>query len=351
MKSPVVLFIYNRCEHSRRTIEALAADELAYETDLIIYSDGPRETKEGDDAKVRSIRDMAENITGFASVTLIKRDKNMGLAANIEAGVTETVNKYGRVIVLEDDIIVKPGFLRYMNDALDKYENEKRVMEISAYMNPIDTEGLPDAYFIKCGFCWGWATWADRWKYYERDPEKIYKAFSKDDRYHFNTENRRGKWEQVFHNLTGRMKTWAVFWEAAIYLQDGYTLVPRENLITNSGFDGSGEHEFGGRYDAADSSRQGGFAVAETASVNEEISWKAPDEDNKKDTDKGITGEEKREKIIVLPGVIEENAIARTRLHELFAEDQPDILHGIYYGVKETAEYFSWKSRKKLPKI
>src|SRR5689334_19947926 len=114
--APITLFVYNRPEHTRRTVEALLKNELAAESDLFIFSDAPK--KPESDESVRMVRDYIHAITGFKSVTIIERDRNWGLADSIIDGVTSVVNQYGRIIVLEDDLVVSAHFLEYMNTAL-----------------------------------------------------------------------------------------------------------------------------------------------------------------------------------------------------------------------------------------
>ena len=141
--APVILFTYNRPEHTRNTMEALAANELADETELYIFSDAAKPKKDESEAaelawrenvkKVEQIRAYAADITGFANVTLVERHENYGLARNVIEGVTEIIDRYGKVIVLEDDLVTNPFFLRFMNDGLDRYEKEKRVTGVTGY--------------------------------------------------------------------------------------------------------------------------------------------------------------------------------------------------------------------------
>ena len=140
--APIVLFVYNRPEHTRQTLEALAANTLAQESDLFIYADGPKEdATEEQLERIRKVRAIVRSQQGCKSVTVIESDTNKGLAASIILGVTETVNKYGRIIVLEDDIVTGKYFLEYMNTALKKYENEKQVWEITGFRSPVQGEG------------------------------------------------------------------------------------------------------------------------------------------------------------------------------------------------------------------
>jgi len=182
--APIVLFTYNRPWHTRRTIEALQKNHLASESVIFIFSDGPK--TEEDEPKVEEVRKFLKTIQGFKQIEIIEREKNWGLAKNIIDGVTKVVNEYGKVIVLEDDIVTSPSFLKFMNEALNRFEDKEKVMHISGYMYPIKTEGLPDTFFIKPTSCWGWATWKRAWKFFERNPQKQINSLTKDQIKDFN---------------------------------------------------------------------------------------------------------------------------------------------------------------------
>ena len=238
--APIVLFVYNRPGHTEQTVTALLKNELAYASDLIVYSDGPK--NEAAFPKVEEVRSFIKDIRGFKSVSIIEREKNWGLADNIIDGVTTVVNKYGRVIVLEDDIVTSPFFLRFMNDALEFYENEEKVWHISGYMFPIDKTGLNSTFFTKGMFCWGWATWERAWKHYKRDPEKLPSQFSKEMIKDFNYDGTNAFFNQVLLNKSEKIRTWAIFWYAAIYCYNALCLCPRDSFVKNIGHDGSGVH-------------------------------------------------------------------------------------------------------------
>lgn len=238
--APIVLFTYNRLSHTRQTIEALRANVYAAESRLYIYSDGPK--NESADKSVREVRDYLHSVTGFKEIHIVERARNWGLAENIIDGVTKIVNEYGKIIVVEDDIVTSKYFLKYMNDALEVYRENSKVMEISGYMYPIKKEKktLSEAVFVKAGFCWGWGTWKDRWQYFDRNPRKFVESFSEKDIYDFEVEGSTGAWQQVVDNYSGALYTWAVFWDVAMFLKDGLTLVPRKCMSMNIGMDNTG---------------------------------------------------------------------------------------------------------------
>ena len=154
--APVVLFVYNRPSHTRGTVEALQKNLLARESGLFVFADAPKSDEQAE--SVHEVRQYIRQIGGFKSVAIVEREFNLGLARSIIDGVTAIVNKYGRIIVLEDDMVTSPYFLTYMNEALEKYADDERVASSNGYVYPVD-QPLPEAFFLPGADCWGWATW------------------------------------------------------------------------------------------------------------------------------------------------------------------------------------------------
>jgi hypothetical protein len=238
--APIVLFVYNRPEHTKKTLKALQENILSSDSDLFIYSDASK----GDDSstQVNEVRGLIKNVSGFKSATVIKQEKNQGLANSIINGVTEIVNKYGKIIVLEDDLVTSPYFLTFMNDALNFYEYKKKVWHISGWNYPISSEGLGDTFLWRTMNCWGWATWSDRWQFFEKNTVKITQDFSKKDIKYFNLDGAENFWGQVLANKEGKINTWAVYWYATIFRNKGLCLNPSQTFVDNIGLDGSGVH-------------------------------------------------------------------------------------------------------------
>jgi len=174
--TPIVLFVYNRPWHTKETVDALKKNDLSDQSNLIIYSDAPK--TEQDSIDVEEVRSYLDKIDGFKSVSVIKRESNLGLASSIINGVTEIVEKYGRVIVLEDDLVTSPFFLTYMNDALYHYKDNDRVVSIHGYVYPVK-QVLPEAFFLKGADCWGWATWKRGWDCFNPDGEYLLQELKK----------------------------------------------------------------------------------------------------------------------------------------------------------------------------
>lgn len=245
--APIVLFVYNRPEHTQKTVEALQKNFLTKESELFIFSDGPK--NELDAIKVREVRNYLKTISDFKSVYIAEKNKNLGLANSIISGVTEIINKYGKIIVMEDDLVSSKYFLQYMNDALDLYKNEEKVISIHGYIYPLKNklkEKLPEIFFLKGADCWGWATWERGWDLFESDSGKLLKEleernllreFDFDGSYPYSNMLRR--------QIEGQNDSWAIRWYASAFLLEKLTLYPRESLIKNIGQDNSGTHSGG----------------------------------------------------------------------------------------------------------
>ncbi len=174
--APIVLFVYNRPDHTRRTIEALQCNALAAQSELFVFSDGPNRAI--DREKVSEVRDYLKGVSGFQRVVVKESEINRGLAISIIEGVSDIVNEHGRIIVLEDDIVTSPYFLYYMNDALERYAHEDRLMHVSGYMYPVDPKGLGDAFLCQIPSPWGWGTWQRAWRFFKKDAEETYRLFA-----------------------------------------------------------------------------------------------------------------------------------------------------------------------------
>ena len=238
--APIVLFVYNRLWHTQQTIEALQKNVLAKQSELYIYSDGANTEKI--QKSVNEVRQYIDKIDGFKSVSIIKRIKNFGLAESIIDGVTTIVNQYGRIIVLEDDMVVSPYFLEYMNEALDQFVEDNRVISVHGYVYPVDIK-LPEAFFLPGADCWGWATWRRGWEIFNPNGQylldelvrrHLIQEFDYNGAYPFSN--------MLKAQVKGANDSWAIRWHAAAFLAGKLTLYPGRSLVHNTGNDGSGTH-------------------------------------------------------------------------------------------------------------
>jgi hypothetical protein len=238
--APIALFVYNRPDHTRRTLSYLQKNVLAENSRLFIFSDAARIDE--DKSKVAQTRQLAAEVSGFKSVKLIQREQNMGLANSIIAGVTQLVKEYGKVIVFEDDLLSSPYTLQYFNEALTRYATEDKVMHIGAYMYELKAPNLPQTFFYRAATSWGWATWARAWEHFNPDIDTLMQQFDKTTIHQFSIEKKMNFWKQMQDFKAGKNNSWAIRWYASVFLQGGLTLNPSKSLIHNIGHDGSGTH-------------------------------------------------------------------------------------------------------------
>ena len=253
--APVIIFNYNRPDHSLRTWEALAQNHFAAETELYLYCDGPK-ANASDEMRQR-IASLHEQVKQYAidapkqgkfkAVHVVCSEQNKGLANSIIGGVTEVINKHGRAIILEDDLLTSPYFLKYMNAALDKYESYPAVFTISANRPPVNKMAIPTDYpydvFVSLRpFSTGWATWKDKWNridwsldYLEdflKHPEQI-EAF-----------NRGGDdlTEMLCLQRDHKIDSWAIRYAFQHFHHHAVAILPCVPYVDNIGFDGTGIH-------------------------------------------------------------------------------------------------------------
>lgn len=244
--SPVIVFTFNRPNHTRNTLSALDHCDLADETDLFIFCDFYKKEKDIEPVEeVRSIVDDFKNNNSFKSVTVHMAESNMGLASSIINGASAIIKQYNTAIVVEDDLIVSKFFLRYMNDALRFYEDNKKIWAISGYSFPMKAlDNYPhDIYVSGRGCSWGWATWFDRWNTVDWSVED-YNRF----KHNWLQRWRFGKWgtdlpQLLDYQMCLDAHSWAIKWCFSAFLQNKLTVYPKRSYLMNSGIvDGSGVH-------------------------------------------------------------------------------------------------------------
>ncbi len=237
--APILLFTYNRPSHTRQTLNALLGNELSNESELFIFSDGYKGIEEKNE--VMEVRQLVRSIKGFKKIHITEHGVNLGLAKNIIEGVTQVIETYEKVIVLEDDLITSPYFLTFMNEALDMFEEEKRIGHVHGYCYPLPK--LPDAFLTKWTGSWGWATWERAWRQFNPDgnillkeieTRRLARAFDFNGQYPYTRMLRR--------QVKGQNNSWAIRWSASLFLNDMLSVNAGKSLVENIGFDGSGTH-------------------------------------------------------------------------------------------------------------
>jgi hypothetical protein len=239
--TPVALFTYNRPQHAQRALAALARCDRLSETRVHIYCDGVNKPEHAEG--VNATRQVVHDWASANKATVIERSENLGLAHSIVTGVSDLCKTYGRVIVVEDDLVVSPDFLNYMLQALDRYQDDPKVYQISGFMFPVTHTPAPDALFLPLTTTWGWATWERAWRIFDweatgalkslADPD-ILRTFNLDGAYPYATMLRR--------RLEARNDSWGILWWWAVFNIGGLVLHPRQSLVWNGGFDNSGVH-------------------------------------------------------------------------------------------------------------
>ena len=240
--APVALFVYNRPIHTRQTVEALLTNADASKSALYVFSDASRNSSSI--KAVTEVRSYIRSITGFKSITIIERENNFGLSNSIIDGVTKLCEEFGRAIVVEDDLQLSPSFLTFMNRALDRYECEEKVFQISGYQfDAPELSELSTAFFLPFTVSWGWATWKRAWDNF--DPlASGWDALSRDKalRNRFNLDGAYDYASMLIRQMSGKSDSWAIRWYWSVFRMNGLILFPPVSLVINRGLDGSGSH-------------------------------------------------------------------------------------------------------------
>ena len=238
--APIALFCHSRPDHLKLTVEALANNIGAGDSDLVVFSDAPGTTEKVE--AVETVRKYLPKISGFRSVIIHHRAHNFGLAKSIIEGVTQVISEHERIIVLEDDMVTSPHFLTYMNKALDQFAEDERVASAHGYVYPVKRP-LPEAFFLPGADCWGWATWRRAWTHFNPDGKYLLEELKRRElltAFDFNGAYPYSK--MLIGQIAGMNDSWAVRWYASAFLADKLTLYPGRSLVRNIGNDNSGTH-------------------------------------------------------------------------------------------------------------
>ncbi len=249
--APVAVFVYNRLEHTKRLFESLKKNKYADYSDVYIFSDGAKSSKDQsvynkNKIQVAQVRDYISKIKGFKNVYITYREKNYGLAKNIISGVTDVLTKSNKIIVLEDDLVVSSAFLVYMNLALDRYEHEERVYSVSGYSyinKRFIKNRMPETFFLPVTCSWAWGTWKSCWLQFDFKAEGWQSVFdSRMERKRFDFGDSVDYSIMLKEQMENDIDSWAVRWYWTVYKNNGLTLYPLHSYADNRGFDGSGIH-------------------------------------------------------------------------------------------------------------
>ena len=241
--SPIVLFVYNRSEHTKKTIEALIKNKYASESELFIFSDGPKKNDE-DRIRVENVRKLINSIDGFRKIIIEESPNNKGLANSVISGVTKVIDKYEKVIVLEDDIVTGEDFLYYMNKGLDFYKNNKKIWSITGCALPIEIpkEYSYDIYLSLWPASWSYGTWKDRWQKTDWDVKDYDKLKKSKIKQFLFSSIRPDTFNLLKAQMDGYVDSWAIRWTYSQYKEKAFSIFPVTSYIQNIGYDGSGAH-------------------------------------------------------------------------------------------------------------
>lgn len=234
--APIVLFVYNRPIHTQKTISALQANNLASQSDLYIFSDAPK--NETAFTAVNEIRAYIKLVKGFKSITIIQQETNLGLANSIITGVTQIINKFGKVIVVEDDLLLSTNFLDFMNTSLNFYENNPSILSISGYNMAVkpNPNSQFDVYFAARAASWGWATWANKWKGIDWEVSD-FNTFSKNSKQiKLFKINGSDMFKMLKQQQKGLNNSWAIRYCYHQFKNNLYTVYPIVSKVKNMGF-------------------------------------------------------------------------------------------------------------------
>lgn len=242
---PILLFTYKRLDALKKTIEALSANELADQSDLYIFSDGPKTEK--DAGAIQKVRAYLKTVEGFKNINIKASEGNKGLAKSIISGVSEVMKLSDKVIVMEDDLLTTSNFLTFMNNALTKYENEEKVFSVSGYSMNLnqDDNNTSETYFLNRGWSWGWATWKSRWNDVDWEM-KDYESFKNNKRKKSEFAMGGSDLNKMLRNqMEGSLDSWAIRWFYHQFKVSGLTLYPVYSKVYNNGFDQLATHTTG----------------------------------------------------------------------------------------------------------
>lgn len=240
-KTPVALFAYNRPDHTQRALGALSKCRKIEDCEFYFFSDGPR--TDAARTEVEATRKVLHEWAQVFNAHVVEQSHNLGLAKSIVTGVSDLCMQYGRVVVIEDDLIVSPDFLHYMIQALDHYENDAQVMQVGGFTLSTPSGITTDAFLLPVTTTWGWATWQRAWQYFSWQPVSLETAKSdKNWRELFDINGTCAFYSMLEDRLAGRNDSWGILWWYAVSRQSGLVVYPTRSLVWNGGFDGSGIH-------------------------------------------------------------------------------------------------------------
>lgn len=238
---PVLLIHFNRPDATRRQIEELARLQPSR---VWVLCDGAREEKQGEPEKVEAVRAQLQDLPWPCEVSYLFRESNLGCFQNISTGIDWFLEAVPSGIILEDDCLVSKDFFQFCTELLERYQSVEEVFSISGYNGHREALEIEDSYLFSNYFsCWGWATWRRAWKFFDRsesllEPEAAWRQqFGQMD--HSNLRSRL-YWSMINWRLsTNRTDSWAYRFQFSSWANSGLSILPKCNLVENTGFQGA----------------------------------------------------------------------------------------------------------------
>jgi hypothetical protein len=244
--APIVLFAYDRPAHVKQTLESLRKNDLAAQSDLFVYIDGPKENSSPERLKnIEAVKTIVEEVKWTKSITIVRAEKNKGLANSVMEGVSKVVKEFGKIIVIEDDVLLSPFFLQFMNDALNKYKDNTKVLSIGSWNYFCDEKLLNNNFFYRFPDSIAWATFDRAWDLLEKDGEKALNKIIEQNRLkYFNGELNYPYFSNMLQmQIDGKISSWAIRWTATSILHDKLNFFPQQSLSKHMGFGAAATHE------------------------------------------------------------------------------------------------------------
>lgn len=232
------MFAFNRPVHLLKSLTSLKNNTLSSESTLYIYCDGQKPGSSAEELKkIKETRAIAKKELWCKEVILVEQKENKGLAISIKEGVTELINKHGKLIILEDDLVLSKNFLRYMNDGLNAYADIENIYSINGFMFPIGFKEQ-STFLLPYTSTWGWATWKNRWAIFQPEIDTNDKAFIQTNAA---LKTRFDLSEYSYSDMLDYgNNSWGIKWYYSIFLKNGLNVFPTLTLVQNIGNDGSG---------------------------------------------------------------------------------------------------------------
>ena len=246
LTTPVLFLVFNRPETTRSVFEAIRQAKPKY---LFVAADGPRSEHPRDVEKTRQARKLATNVDWDCEIITLFRETNLGCKMAVSSAIDWFFENVDDGIILEDDCLPSQSFFWFCEELLERYRDDMRVMTVSGdnfQKGPARNEF--SYYFSRFNHCWGWASWRRAWSYFEKDMQSW--PYIRDNGYMQDillNKTAIKYWSKIFEaTYRNEIDSWAYRWTFSCWVQNGLTILPNVNLVSNIGFDRDATHTTAG---------------------------------------------------------------------------------------------------------